>query len=318
MATSTAAAAASPAASTSGAIQSSFARTPPFTNDKAHLNKGIDFSTRLKVYRGYLQEYWRNGTAPGVSLGGGTIPVSQQYRLYFYYNPNDIAVAWAIAQGIQYDPEYIAPGAGPQSNPAYGTTISWDMLFDRVGEGNFVPEGVLQDVRVFDKIITNGQIGSNGYESTVASQPFVRVQFSRNGGGMQPPLGYTGFITAASIDYTQFDIDMVPTRCVIQVTMQALVFQPEITPLDDPTQGAGGTAGYTTPKWALGTKLNAYDGFGLTTYQPGPGNRKARDFDAIGTTLGQLNNRSPTGPVNLSTPPNTRPSNNGSGSVNRV
>lgn len=306
--------AASPGGSASGAT-SGIRRDAPFYNTQAIANKGVDYSTGTRVYRGYLQEYWRGASPP---------LVANQYRLYFYYNPNSISVNWELDDGQVDNPEYMSGSTGVDR--FIGTQVSWDMFFDRVAEVNVIPEGVLQDVRIFDKIVTNGAVGPNGYDVTATSPPFVRVQFSRNGGGVQPPLGYVGALIASSINYTQFDIDMIPTRCVISCTMRCFVFSPEITALDDPNQGAGGTAGYTTPKFALGSKLAPFEtvtaGRARQWYQPGAGTRKAIDFGSpVGTNpLSQLNaSIDPTTGVGTGyAAPTTRPTlGNGTGSGNQ-
>lgn len=286
-----------PGGSTTGAVATGIARNPPFRNSIALANRGIDYSTNTRVYRGYLQEYER-------SLDGGKsiIPLAAQYRLYFYYNPNNISVNWELDDTQVVNPEYQSGGGVDRF---IGTQVSWDMFFDRVAEVDFIPEGVLQDVRIFDKLVTGGATGANGYGVTATAPPIVRVQFSRNGGGHQAPLGYIGALIASSINYTQFDIDMVPTRCVISCTMRAFVFQPEITQLDDPLQGAGGTAGYTTPGFKLGSHLNPVDVFGTTVYQQKAGNRAPLNFGAL---IGTNSAVPPVAGVSGTSAPPTRPS----------
>lgn len=235
-------------------------RQGPFTNSKGtRWNNTVEYAVpgSGRVYRGYMREFFHPGQ-------GNKPKPKETYQLSFLYNPNTVSVGYDLSAGSnQYMPwMQTSEGLEGTSSPGMaGITMSFDLLLERLGIPGapvpknvtaYKPDGVMHDIRIFDKILSRGMGGDNKLVYSYMS--VVRVRFSRHGGGIHPPLGFIGVITGASLNYTRFNIDMVPVRASIGVTLRAYMTNPEIT--EDGTSGPGGNVGYTM-KYAgrLGQRL---------------------------------------------------------------
>lgn len=228
-------------------------RIPPFTNPEVP-EFGFEPMTKAPLYRGWLSEFW------DVSAEGAP-PKSKWYRLMFQYNPGALMLDQYIDPDKVYNPVLQNAQERASWNQSIGNTLSFDMVFDRMASyGSSLANrryqdqslgdstGVLSDVRIVEKILTNGMGGPEGIAYNV--MPTVRVRFSRHGGGKFPPLNYIGFVTGTSIHYQRFNVDMVPTRCTISMSIRIAINMPRFK--ETALHGSGGEVGPALRQWLRG------------------------------------------------------------------
>lgn len=152
----------------------------------------------------------RNSTASGLS---------QQYSLYFIFNPNQIQVGFTTTPGSNPANYYAADSAVP--GMANAQSVSWSLIFDRTydllygdnhnGDGGN-SRGVLEDTAALYNIMGSYESGGGTPMSTL-----VEVAFAQEKSGQL--WGFTGYITSVNITYGIFRYDMIPSHCEVDLTM---------------------------------------------------------------------------------------------------
>lgn len=244
---------------------------PPFNanlyNSMTWLPEGSNF------LRGCIETY------PGTTERRNN---KQRYRLNFLYNPTTISVSHSIDTTVQPGSTGDDTKKALMNNQVLGTVagnLSFSLLFDRTyelwgergktGPGTY---GVYQDVRALYRMLNmtpdREQAGPELMVDYMHAQ-LVTVYF----GGILSPgsLAYYGVITGVDLDYTHWDYQMVPTRCVVNVGVQ-------LFPV--PTTSSGQTEYYwqdrnrstSTPSPSTGTnKGSAPKGSSASTVGKGDG-----------------------------------------------
>jgi hypothetical protein len=209
-----------------------FENPPPSRWASPHY-KGVNSGVNL--FRGWMIE------EPLLPGGVGFLPINQRYKLNFLFNPQAISMAYDIDPAGTTLPENLPADAGATTNRLRGISVSFQLIFDRVGQIAKVPDGVNADVRILSKIITGGRGGPGRNTNTGLWAP-VRCVFGRtpDPGTFRPrgsttawrpnPLGFTGFLIAATVDYTRFSTDMTPTRAVFNISLRADYYAPNADP----------------------------------------------------------------------------------------
>lgn len=182
----------------------------------------------------------------------------------FLYNPSTIS--WSYSADLSLLPAYARPGGGFAVSYQIGT-VSFDLLFDRTYEvwsrsalTNLIPNaqdfgdvaqavylqrtGVMVDINAFRSltgILPDAELGLNTSKDIgpVLAQSFYLVLGQMAGIGLQAAEIH-GYISSLGIQVTHWAYDMVPTRAVVNITMQLSTKEappdPEADNALDPTQ----------------------------------------------------------------------------------
>jgi len=180
------------------------------------------------------------GSLPPLTNG----PASGVYELGFMFNPNDIAVSFTT-NNSSAPPTYLygdtsgnlktlsnnvsaGTNTAPTTVPNFtnSQTVTWSLLFDRTLDMYFSKDananrGVLIDVAMLYNIM--GTFESIG--AVPISTP-VEVVFGQTANGQL--WGFTGFINNVAIQYGNFRKNMLPSQCVIQLSMQCVYVAPQV------------------------------------------------------------------------------------------
>jgi len=186
------------------------------------------------------------GSLPPLTNG----PSSGVYELGFMFNPNDIAVSFAT-NNSSAPPTYLygdtsanlktlsnnvsaGTSTAPTTVPNFtnSQTVTWSLLFDRTLDMYFSKDananrGVLIDVAMLYNIM--GTFESIG--AVPISTP-VQVVFGQTANGQL--WGFTGFINNVAIQYGNFRKNMLPSQCVIQLSMQCVYVAPQVPSANAP------------------------------------------------------------------------------------
>lgn len=221
-------------------------RLPPYTNAPLSRLASPQYpgvSALQQLFRGWMVEQPLPNQTP--------IDIAHRYRLLFHFNPQTISLAWDVDPSSASLPQNLPSDAASTVNRLRGVSVSFQLIFDRVGDLHRTPDGVNYDIRILDKIISGGQ-GGPGTSVSSGIYPSVRAVFGRTPepGTFRPngkvdvihwrpnPLGFTGFIIAATWDYTRFSPDMVPTRAVANISLRADYFLPNAGPVGSSSSAA--------------------------------------------------------------------------------
>lgn len=176
-------------------------------------------------------------------LQGTGNPQKYPYAVRFLWNPTNITHTISLDSDFktQYklepaDAAAVAIGAGSGS-------IGFRLLFDRTYEVAYGPNksssrdlrrvGVYADVAFIERImgVVSSQVDALGQQVFQPAQ-LIPVNFLFGGGyglrGGAVGLKYVGYITQASINYTQFSENMVPMRCEVDISVVQSVGQRDV------------------------------------------------------------------------------------------
>jgi len=186
------------------------------------------------------------GSLPPLANG----PSNGVYELGFMFNPNDISISFSTnstavpptylygqsattVQGVQTAVSSSAKTLPTTvANFANSQTISWSLLFDRTLDMYYSPtvddsRGVLNDVAMLYNIM-----GTFESEGAVPVSTPVEVAFGQTASGQI--WGFTGFINSVSVQYGNFRKNMLPSQCVIQLSMQCVYVAPQVPSANAP------------------------------------------------------------------------------------
>jgi Contractile injection system tube protein len=185
------------------------------------------------------------------NVPGSGLP--KEYAMNFLYNPGDVQVAFQMDPNAQPPNIVFGGGADPilAAGATTGQTVSWFMIFDRTYDMAYDSDpngnrGVLKDVGALYLLM--GAFASNG-GTPMSTQ--CEVIFGQTDNG--DIWGFTGYVSAASIDYAIFRHNMIPSRCQVNITLSA-TYVSASTPSDG---GSGGTAAAVAPGQTSSAITNA-------------------------------------------------------------
>ena len=169
------------------------------------------------------------------------------YRVNFLYNPATIYESRLLDLNNQVLPSYARNPADPSNyNTALNTTVEFSLLFDRTFElwdSNYIGTqagtyGVRVDVEAFYNLlginqsqvtsqhsligVTNGVPQYGTSSSTVQGSMQMTTVNIYFGQSARSVLQYYGFINEIDITYSHFTLDMVPSRCEVDVTFTVM------------------------------------------------------------------------------------------------
>jgi hypothetical protein len=206
------------------------------------------------------------------NLPGNNVNNNGNYALYFIFNPNEVAVSFAMSTSV-------APPIYAYTNTSTGTaqgtaaaayignqSVSWSLIFDRTYDmwKDSTSRGVLTDVAALYNVL--GTFQTQG--AVPVSNP-VQVVFGRNGKGDATTgsgqlWGFTGFITYAVVTYGIFRYNMIPSRCEVDLTMTAAYVG------STPSGTGGGNSGKTPAVTQGPPLLGSTSVLGLAPKNGGP------------------------------------------------
>lgn len=219
-------------------------QNPPFHpnilnigGSNASINPGVNSAIGSKgLRRGFIQTA---NFLPSAGQPAG-------YRVNFLYNPSTIYESRTLDINNQVLPSYARnPGDPSNYNTALNTTIEFSLLFDRTFElwdSSYIGTqagtyGVRVDVEAFYNLlginqpqtskqttvnVTNGTSSQATQNNVVQGSMQQRVVTVYFGQSARSVLQYYGFVNEIDITWSHFTVDMVPTRCEIDVTFTAM------------------------------------------------------------------------------------------------
>lgn len=163
------------------------------------------------------------------------------YCLNFLYNPDSIEIDYSIdtSNATPIQPQYRNPNDTANLPIPLANSLSFSLLFDRTFEvwqnqatagTPGVTAGVYDDVKILYGLIgVTAQVDSPVFNSSGQQQtqqvtvtgPMQMNECYFYFGG-QASLSFYGIIMSASVTYTHWSIDMVPTRCTIALGVNLL------------------------------------------------------------------------------------------------
>lgn len=151
-------------------------------------------------------------------------PGEHSVILHFLYNPTRYSLQYAMND--QVVPAIYLPnpatngGVAPAPNLITGISLSFDMLLDRVAESwkDANHPGVLVDLAVLEKVsgVTEAGVLNSYPVYLFFATGYLGEIFSN---AASAPKFY-GVITSIGIDFTLFNRNMVPTQCIVHITME--------------------------------------------------------------------------------------------------
>lgn len=200
-----------------------------------------------------------------------SLPDSTINTLYFLYNPTEIDVGFT-ADSSQYPANYLYGGSGSNHaangatagfdklNPgaskglanyasavsaANTQTVSFQLFFDRTYDMSYGPNpqdsvGVLKDVAALYNLM-----GTFSNAGAIPMSVPIQCLFGVTGAGNM--WGVTGFISGFSIQYGIFRYDMIPSKCLVSISMTTAYVASQLPAGDtasDTVSTGGGAATY--------------------------------------------------------------------------
>lgn len=156
-------------------------------------------------------------------------------KLQFLYNPLEISYSYEFNNEVTRPDKLTAAQLATPMNGFQGaTTVAFNLFFDRMYDviDGTQPQGVAVDAAAFQNMV--GMPGGQGFLSLIPINVFfsAAVDVTKFIDNRWPaPLStlfFYGYVSSAGITYTHFTEKMVPTRCVIQITMTQIITQSAI------------------------------------------------------------------------------------------